>query len=271
MIIDFHTHIYPEASARKAVRAVQSRARILSFTDGTERGLLQSMDRAGIGLSVVCSVATKPEMVPTMHQWLGGIRNPRLMPFAAMHPDLPHGGDEVEALKKRGFKGFKVHPDYQGFFVDERRVYPFYEAAQAAGMMVLFHAGLDRGLPEPMHATPEGLAKVHRDFPSLCMIAAHMGGEGVFDATERHLLGRDIFLDTSFVLRLMPPGLLERFMKKHPVDRILFGSDSPWTDQAEELRFLMDLPYLSATKMEKIAGGNAARLLGLAKPPNPAP
>jgi predicted TIM-barrel fold metal-dependent hydrolase len=265
LIIDFHTHIYPEASASKTLSAIKSRAGISCFSDGTELGLVQSMDKAGIDLSVVCSVATKPEMVASTHQWLENIRNSRLTPFATMHPDRLPGVKEMEELKGRGFKGFKVHPDYQGFFVDEKRVYPFYEAAQAAGMIVLFHAGLDRGLPHPIHSTPQRLAKVHEDFPSLCMVAAHMGGEAVFDETEKHLLGRDIFMDTSFILRVLPPDLLERFMKKHAVERILFGSDSPWTDQGEELGFLMNLPYLSAEKKEKIAGRNAAALLGLGK------
>lgn len=228
------------------------------------------MDKAGIDLSVVCCVATRPEAVPSIHQWLENIRNSRIMPFATMHPDLTTIMREVEELKERGFKGFKVHPDYQGFFVDEKRMYPFYQAAQANGMIVLFHAGLDRGLPDPIHSTPERLGKVHMDFPSLCMVVAHMGGEAAFDETERHLLGRDIFMDTSFVLRVMSPDLLERFMKKHPVERILFGSDSPWTDQNEELHFLLDLPYLSGEEKEKITGGNAVKLLGLMKSHSPA-
>jgi hypothetical protein len=226
------------------------------------------MDKAGIDVSVVCSVATKPEMVPSIHRWLESIRDRRIMPFATMHPDRLTRVEEVEDLKKRGFKGFKVHPDYQGFFVDEKRVYPFYEAAQAEGMIVLFHAGLDRGLPDPVHSTPGRLAKVQRDFPSLCMVVAHLGGESVFEETERHLLGRDIFMDTSFVLRVMPPPVLERFMKKHASERILFGSDSPWTDQREELAFLESLPYLSGEEKEKITGRNAAQLLGLAKSSN---
>jgi hypothetical protein len=271
LIIDFHTHIYPEPSASKTLSAVQTRAGISCFSDGTRQGLLESIDRAGIDLSVVCSVATKPEMAEPTHQWLASIRNRRIMPFATMHPDRLAVFEGAQDLKKRGFKGFKVHPDYQGFFVDEKRVYPFYEAAQDEGMIILFHTGLDRGLPDPIHSTPERLARVRRDFPSLRMVAAHMGGEAVFDETEKHLLGSDIYMDTSFVLRVMPPDVLQRFIKNHPAERILFGSDSPWTDQSEELHFLMSLPYLSSEEKAKIAGRNAARLLGLPESLSPAP
>jgi predicted TIM-barrel fold metal-dependent hydrolase len=93
------------------------------------------------------------------------------------------------------------------------------------------------------------------------MVAAHMGGEDNYEETETHLLGEDIYLDTAFVLRIMAPETLKRFFRKHPVERILFGSDSPFTDQEAELRYLLNLPFLSASEKEKIAGGNAAALL----------
>jgi predicted TIM-barrel fold metal-dependent hydrolase len=54
---------------------------------------------------------------------------------------------------------------------------------------------------------------------------------------------------------------LRRFFRKHPVERILFGSDSPFTDQDAELKYLLNLPFLSTSEKEKIAGGNAASLL----------
>jgi predicted TIM-barrel fold metal-dependent hydrolase len=221
------------------------------------------MEKAGIDLSVVSSVATRPEQVSTIHEWILGLDERRVLALATTHPDLPAGDLPVGFLKERGVRGFKVHPDYQDFFVDERRMYPFYETAQAAGMFVLFHAGRDRGLPDPIHATPERLARVHRDFPDLIMIAAHMGGEFVYEETERHLLGKDIHLDTSFVLRRMPRALLERFFGRHPGDRFLFGTDSPWTDQAADLSFFLSLPFLSEELKGRIAGDNAARLLGL--------
>lgn len=95
------------------------------------------------------------------------------------------------------------------------------------------------------------------------MVAAHMGGEDNYAETEALLLGEDIFLDTAFVLRIMPPATLKRFFNRHPVDRILFGSDSPFTDQAKEIAFLLNLAYLTASQKEKVAGGNASELLGL--------
>ena len=263
MKIDFHTHIYPDHMAERTVAAVRERAGIRSYTDGTLEGLLCSMETAGIDLSVVCSVASRPEQVDSIHEWLLGLRRPEIIPVAAMHPDAPPDREMMRSLKAKGFRGFKVHPDFQGFFVDEKRLEPFYEAACAEGMYILFHAGVDRGLPHPVHGTPQGIARVHEAFPGLTIIAAHMGGEFMVEQTEAHLLGKDIYLDTSFVLRKMPIDIIKRFLEGHPKERFLFGTDSPWTDQGRELTFFLSLPFLDDEAKEMITGTNAAKLLGL--------
>lgn len=263
MKIDFHTHVYPEHIAERTVASIGARAGIRSCTDGTLRGLLQSMDRAGIDISVVSSVATRPEQVDSIHDWLLGLRRPGIIPVATMHPEAPPDRDTIRALKAKGFRGFKVHPDFQDFFVDEERMEPFYEAARSEGMYILFHAGVDRGMPHPVHGTPQGIARVHEAFPGLTIVAAHMGGEFMYRETEEHLLGKDIYLDTSFVLRRMSVSLIRRFMERHPPERFLFGTDSPWTDQEKELRFLLSLPFLGDGAREMITHKNAARLLGI--------
>lgn len=263
VIIDFHTHIFPAGMAKKALSNLKEKAGIPHFADGTAQCLAVSMEAAGIDISIVSRITTRPEPVPYIHRWLRGIRRPGILPMATWHPDLPVDNGSIEQLQKQGFSCVKLHPDYQGFYVDDKRMFPFYEAAEASGMPVLFHAGLDQGLPPPLHAPPRRLITVHRNFPGLKMIAAHMGGEANYEETEQYLLGREIYLDTSFVLRVMPVSTLKRFVQKHPVERILFGSDSPWKDQGEELDYLLSIPFLSQGTKEKIAGANAAELLGI--------
>ncbi len=263
MKIDFHTHVYPHDVAARTVAAVCERSSIGAYTDGTLEGLKRSMTAAGIDLSVVAAVATKPEQVPSIHEWLAAIRQPGIATLAAMHPADPLSSQQMKTLRQGGFRGFKLHPDYQDFFVDDPRMFPMYEAAAAEGMFILFHAGMDRGLPHPVHATPKRLAAVRQAVPELCMVVAHLGGEEAYEETIRHLLGRDVYLDTSFVLRKVPGRFLERLFKGHPAERVLFASDSPWTDQREELQFLLQLPFLTEGDKEKICCSNAARLLGL--------
>jgi hypothetical protein len=90
-----------------------------------------------------------------------------------------------------------------------------------------------------------------------------MGGTELYTETEEYLLGSTIYLDTSFVLQEMTMTLLKRFFTKHSIERFLFGTDSPWADQQEELRLFLSLPFLKGDEKEKITGTNAARLLGI--------
>jgi len=263
MIVDFHTHVYPESRAAKILPDVSRRAGIPCYSDGTTQGLLASMAEAGVDVSVISRIAVHAAQVDNIHQWLLQQNSPGIVPLATVHPKTPVTSAWVRHIKTQGFKGFKLHPDYQGFFADDRQMYPFYEAAQHEGMPVLFHAGLDRGLPPPVHATPKRLSTVRNDFPELIMVAAHMGGENNTDETEQYLLGTEMYLDTSFVLREMPLNTLKRFLHRHSTDRILFGSDSPFKAQSEELKFFLSLPFLSVEEKEKIAGRNAVSLLGL--------
>ena len=260
-IIDFHTHIFPSDMAAKTLEDMNKRS-IPSYTDGTLPGLIHSMDAAGIDISVVSRITTRPELVESINEWLLSTKQDGIHPLATWHPDLPVDEDHLKRLRDEGFKGFKLHPDYQGFIVDDKGMFPFYEAVQKERMFVLFHAGLDRGLPGPLNAPPERLVKIHEAFPDLTMILAHMGGEEIYDRTEKCVLGRDIYLDTSFILRKMPLNTLERFVNRHPIERFLFGTDSPWVDQNLDLKFFLSLPFLTEAAKEKILGTNAARLVG---------
>lgn len=263
MVIDFHTHIFPRQKAPIILSKLSNRADIPHFTDGTLPGLMNSMKKAGIHLSLISRITTRAEQVVSVNRWLHSLKQENILPMATIHPDQQGGEEYLKELKDIGFKGIKVHPDYQGFYADDKRMYPFYEALQFLQMPILFHAGLDRGLPPPFRAMPEQLLKVHQEFPRLMMIAAHMGGENNYDETEECLLGTNIYLDTAFVLRIMDKNTLKRFFHKHPIERFLFGSDSPFSDQSADLKYLLNLPFLGQDAKEKIAGKNAAELLGI--------
>ncbi|GAB4248589.1 amidohydrolase family protein [Deferrisoma sp.] len=264
VIIDFHAHVFEPDRASVVLADMGRRARIPHYYDGTVAGLERAMDEAGVDLAVVSRITTRAEQVDRVNRWLEGLRSPRIVPLATLHPDLPDPEAEVWRLRDAGFPGLKLHPDYQGFRVEEPRMFPVYRAAAEAGLFILYHAGLDRGLPGyPVHATPRGLREVHERFPELRVVAAHMGGEDVYEETTRVLLGTGVYLDTSFVLRKMPPEVLERFFERHGSRRIVFGTDYPWGHPAEDRRYLESLPYLTKTDRRRVLGGNARELLGI--------
>ena len=96
-----------------------------------------------------------------------------------------------------GIKGVKFHPDYQMFFVDEERMFPLYRQMADAGLIAFFHAGVDIGLPPPVHCPPDRLATVLDRVPDLTVVAAHFGGFKMWDDVEKYLIGRNLWLDTS--------------------------------------------------------------------------
>ena len=263
MIIDFHTHIFPADIGPAILKDLSTRTCIPHYNDGSLDSLLHSMNKNRINASVVSRITTSPKKVVQVNQWLLSCKQDRIIPLAAIHPEVPDLDDYVASLKASGFKGIKIHPDYQGFYVDDPKMYPVYDAARQVRLPILFHAGLDRGLPPPVHALPHNLLKIHQMFPDLVMVAAHMGGEDNYEETKQLLLGRDIYLDTAFVLRIMKTETLRHFFSAHPIERFLFGTDNPFTDQTAELKGLLDLPILSWKQKKKILGQNAARLLGI--------
>ena len=116
MIIDFHTHTFPDKIAAAAVAKLEQTAHAISHSDGTRGGLLQSMQAAGIDHAVVLPVATNPlkcaSMNDTSHA-LDGLDG--LTYFAAIHPDAPDWYEELARAKALGFRGVKIHPDIQNF------------------------------------------------------------------------------------------------------------------------------------------------------------
>ncbi|HBP38043.1 MAG TPA: amidohydrolase [Clostridiales bacterium] len=260
-IIDIHTHCFPDSLAARALARLQLDGGIPVYSDGTVAGLIRSASLAGIDKVVIQPIATRPEQTVTINRWAYGVQNSQVCSFGTLHPDYGGWPEEIEWLRSQGFPGIKMHPEYQGFFVDDERYFPFYEAAFRAGLILLFHAGADLAYPGPYHCTPERLARVLDAFPDGRIIAAHMGGYHYWDDVEKYLLGRPIYLDTSFCLAELQPDRMVALMRGHGLERVLYGSDSPWADQITDLAAVRTLP-LSDSEMAGVLGGHAARLLG---------
>lgn len=262
MIIDFHVHCFSDDIAQKAITTLSECSKIPARTDGTLAGIRQSMKKAGIDKSVIMSIATKPRQVVKINRWAMSIPGNDIIPFGTVHPGFEHWESELEIIHGAGIKGIKLHPDYQEFYVDSPEIFPIYEKAAELGLVVLFHAGHDIGLPPPYHCTPERMRNVVRALPEAKLVAAHMGGYDYWDEVERCLAGENLYFDTSYSLHKMSHEQFIRIVSKHGLDKILFGTDSPWRDQSEELKRLLDMKLPEDTT-EAILGGNAARLLGL--------
>lgn len=266
MIIDIHTHCFPDQIAVYAIPKLAGSARqgIKPYLDGRLDSLLKSMEKAEVDISVVQHIATKPGQEKTINTWAAQIQNQigasRIYSFGTLHPDTPDWRGELKRIRDLGLKGLKFHPDYQNFFVEEKRIFPIYEELCGEKLPVLFHCGVDIGMPEPCHCEPAGLRQVIENFPEGIWIAAHMGGWSRWNAVEEHLLGLPLYMDTSYCLPHLEEARMEQFIRKHGAERILFGSDSPWADQREAVEGILAL-NLSPEEKERILGRNAFELL----------
>lgn len=262
MVIDFHVHCFPDELAKRAVSSLSQCGGVKPATDGTVAGVRESMRRSGIDGSVIQSIATRPSQAGSITSWSKSIQAGDIFPFSSIHPASEKWREEITMIKEYGIKGIKFHPDYQEFFVDEPFMLPIYEHIFNCGLIVVFHAGVDIGLPPPVHCTPLMLRGVVRRFGGARVVAAHSGGFRCWDDVEKYLLGEDILLDTSYSIGWMDESQAIRIIKGHGHDKILFATDSPWADQGIELQKLKALK-LGSEAEDAILYRNAARLLGL--------
>jgi predicted TIM-barrel fold metal-dependent hydrolase len=195
VVIDFHVHAFPDNIAIKAMPSLAETANTIPYTDGTVSGVLDSMKTAGVDKSCILSIATKEGQTEKITDWAHNINSDfnNITAFGSVHPEYKNFKSEIKRMKSLGIKGVKFHPDYQMFFVDDKKMYPIYKELIENEMIIVFHAGLDIGLPAPYHCTPLRLKKVLDAFPDNKIIAAHMGGFSYWDDVEKYLMGTKLF------------------------------------------------------------------------------
>ncbi len=260
MLIDFHTHAFPEKIAEKAIAKLSfASGGLTPNTDGTVSGVKGLMASQGVDRAVVLNIATNAKQQKSVNDFAASINNGNIISFGSVFPDSEDCLFELERIKSLGLKGVKLHPDYQGFNADDEKMIPIYKKISALGLITVFHAGLDYGFPPPYGATPEKMERALKHFSSP-VIAAHWGGIGCGEEVLKHLCGKDIYFDTSFGYGTMPKYYAEKIIEKHTADKILFGTDSPWHTADMELKLLNSL-LLSQSDMDKITHKNALQML----------
>lgn len=265
MVIDFHTHIFPDKIAAKTIETLEKKGNIKAATDGTLQDLLASMERCGVDLSVILPVATKPSQFESIQSFAKSVNEQypgRLLSFGGIHPDCEDYKKELDVIKALGFKGIKIHPDYQGVMIDDIRFMRIIEYASELGLIIITHAGVDIGLPEPVHCPPERMRKVLDAIHPEKMVLAHYGGWQQWEKVQEYLAGENVWLDTAFIYDYISKELFLQILEKHGSDKILFATDSPWSDMEQGIRWIKGLS-LTPNVENNILYGNAKRLLEL--------
>jgi uncharacterized protein len=259
-IIDFHTHAFPDKLADKAIGLLEGEGGVPAHLDGKISSLLKSMDGCGIEKSVVCSIATKPSQFVSILEWSEAIKTDRIIPLPSIHPDDMDVLERIKIIKEKGFKGIKMHSYYQSFDLDEEKMFPVYEKIYRENLMLVLHTGFDFAFEKVRRADPEKFVRIKQMFPDLKLVATHLGAWDDWDEVERLMVGRDIYMEISYSLDFLDKGQARRIIMKHPPEYIMFGTDSPWTNQAKTLNLLRALS-LEPSLERRILRENAVALL----------
>ena len=266
MLIDFHVHAFPDRLAERALAVLAKNIASPPLTDGTLSGTLAAMDRWGVDRAVICNIATNPKQTANVNAFAAETlrdRGDRFTPLGSVHPDLPDPEPVLRGLAEAGIPGIKLHPDYMRRTVDDPCYDVIFEICASLGLFVLTHAGFDVYSTSRVFASPDRLLRRLERSPKTVLIAAHYGGNMMWDEVEEKICGKDLYIDTSLGgLTKLSPEQAARILAKHDPEKILFGSDCPWCSSAETFRYVDALP-LSGDLKEKIFHGNAERLLGL--------
>lgn len=264
MVIDFHTHAFPDKLAHRAIESLVegSNGMYPPCSDGTVKGLLNNMERFGVDISVVQPVITKAAQLESLNGWAREIQNEKLIAFGGLYPHTDDYRRDIDFLCGMGFRGIKLHPEYQNFTVNDPDMLKLYDYALSKGLILYFHAGFDPAFPPPFHSTPKMFAQIARELRGGVIVAAHMGGAQQLDEVERDLCGSDVYIDTSMGFEHYSREQFLRIVKSHGAEKILFGSDSPWSQADSEIAAIRSL-NLSQDQKDKILFGNACRLLGI--------
>ena len=278
MIIDIHTHIFPDHMAAEVIDKLSRLSRSVAFTDGTVDGLKRSMDTAHIDKAIVLPVATNARQVTKLNDLAArsNEHNTNVFTLGTMHPEYTNYIDELSRIKSLGLKGFKIHPVYQETNIDDIKFLRILDRAAELDLVVITHAGNDIGFPGVIRCSPSMIKHVVGEIGDFKLIAAHMGGWKNWNEALTTLADTKIFIDTAFStgkivprgdcqwnerdLQMLDADRFMEFVKAFGADRIVFGTDSPWSEQKKSIEFINQLP-LTDDDRSKILGGNAERLL----------
>ncbi len=264
MIIDFHTHAFPDVLAPRAMEHLTEKSNTVPFTDGTLDGLKRKMELWGIDKSVLLNIATNPKQQDKVNLFAESVNATcdNIIAFGSVNPFTEDPEKSVFDLKERGFKGIKLHPDYFDLTLDDKRMMTVFGAAQEAEIAVAVHSGYDFISPAFIHATPDRILNVIHAFPKLKLICAHMGANRMWREVLLKLCGKNVYFDTSLCAYEIDKTMAENIIKNHHGDKILFGSDMPWCS-AELSKMFIDSLDVSDELKENIFYKNAQRLLDI--------
>jgi len=259
-IIDAHAHIYPEKIAQKATVAIGDFYDIsMEMPAGTADRLIEDGKQVGVTRYVVHSVATTAHQVRSINEFIKKEmqEHPEFIGFMTLHQDLTEEEveNEVEWAIRNGFKGIKLHPDFQKFYIDEENAEKFYKSA-GDRLPILFHTGDNRF----EYSKPHRLVNMAKKYPDVNFIAAHFGGYRCWDDAYMYKGLKNVYFDTCSSLPFISAEKAKEIIDVLGADRFFFATDFPMWDASKEMERFNAIK-LSDNEREMILSGNIKKLL----------
>lgn len=286
MIVDVHTHVWQSAeqlgdvelgdvnpnlkrrgksaSARRNVPSADPA--VLTDTQSVDKAIVLGFRSKYLGSAVPNDfvakyVATSPD---------------KLIGFAGIDPTEESAMEDLLIAKEQlKLRGIAVSPGGQDFHPADTRAMRIYEQAHKLDMPVVFHSGgLMTEQSKLEYQRPFLVDEVARNFPDLPIIIAQMGQPWIDEAIV--LIGKhpNVFADVSGLL-IRPWPAYNALVSAHQygvIDKLLFGSDYPYTNPSDCIEALYsinqlvqgtNLPVIPREALRGIVERDTLELLGL--------
>ncbi len=267
MVIDFHTHIFPDKIAEKSVNFLAGKTNYKPYYLGDRNGLLSMLKNSNVDIAVCLPVVTNPKQFDSVNEYAKNInasfncKNKGLISFAGIHPKCENIEEKMQFIKNSGFLCVKIHPDYQETFIDDEGYIKILQCANTLDLIVVTHAGVDEGfLDAPIRCAPDKVLKVINLVKPKKLVLGHFGANKLWQEVYEKLAGKDVYFDTAFTLNYINENLFKKIVGKHGEDKILFATDAPWQDMKDNLEKLKSF-NLEEKVLDKILFQNACKLL----------
>ena len=269
MIIDIHTHTFPDEIAETAISKLSLSSGIKPFVKGTINSLIESMKTNNIDYSVIMPIVTKPTQHNTINQTAIFINenysSEGIISFGSIHPDNDDYKDIIRFLVRNNIKGIKLHPVFQGVYFDDIRYMRIIDFASEQGLTIMVHGGYDISFPDVDLVTTEHILPVVKELKPPKMIMAHMGAGKDWDHMAELLAQHSVMIDTSFTMtphKFLSDEKFKKLIKLAGSNNVLMGSDSPWSMQGDSIEVIKNIG-LAKEETSLILGENARLLLNL--------
>jgi len=279
MIIDFHTHIFPEeVIGRRELFVGKDKAFSILYGNPkarmvTAQDLMAALDREGVDVAVVCGFPWEDQGLCRMtNEYLmeaGRTYPGRLFPFVTTSLRYTKAlVREVQGCLEQGMKGIGE----VAFYAKGRGDKPYAlmdvlaEVASAFKVPLLLHVNEPVGhlYPGKIDMRLKDIYQCITRHPEARIVLAHWGG-GLFFyelmPSVRRMV-RNLFYDTAASPFLYRPHIYRIALEIIGPERILFGSDYPLIAPSRYFRE-MDSVKIPARARKRILGHNAQRLLGV--------